>query len=92
MNNLEKKIIDLYIKTNKTDKFVKTKPSNQEILYFAKHSSKNNLTDLTRYVLDSNNLDLIVDYAMYAKTISIKDIEKIVDHIFSVIVLNIYAD
>lgn len=82
MNNLEKKIIDLYIKTNKTDKFVKTKPSNQEILYFAKHSSKNNLTDLTRYVLDSNNLDLIVDYAMYAKTISIKDIEKIVDHIF----------
>lgn len=81
MNKLDKKIVDLYIKTNKTKEFVSKKPGIQEILYFAKHSSDNDLTCLTRYVLDTNNLDLIVDYAIYAKTISEKDIEKIVNSV-----------
>ena len=81
MNKLDNKIIDIYIKTNKTKEFVNKKPGIQEILYFAKHSSENDLTELTRYVLNNNNLDLIVDYAMYAKTISEKDIEKIVNSV-----------
>ena len=81
MNKLDKKIIDIYIKTNKTKEFVNKKPGIQEILYFAKHSSENDLTELTRYILNNNNLDLIVDYAMYAKTISEKDIEKIVNSV-----------
>lgn len=82
MNKFNKKIIDLYIKTNKTKEFVSKEPTYQEILYFAKHSNENNLTCLTDYVLDSNNLDLIVDYAMYAKSISKKDIGRIVNNIY----------
>ena len=83
MNKLDKKVMELYIKKNKTKEFVDKNPSYQEILYFAKHSNKNDLTLLTDYVIKLNDLDLVIDYAMYAKTITLKETTKIVHFVLS---------
>lgn len=83
MNKFDKKIMDFYIKSNKTKEFVSKKPTHQEVLYFAKHSDKNDLSSLTEYVINSNNLNLVVDYVMYAKKLSLKDNTEIVHCILS---------
>ena len=83
MNKFDKKVMDFYIKSNKTKEFVAKKPTHQEVLYFAKHSDKNDLNSLTEYVINSNNLNLVVDYVMYAKNLSLKDNTEIVHCILS---------
>lgn len=81
MNKLDKKIMNLYIRSNMTKEFVNKKPSYQEILYFAKYSKDNDLTLLTQYVINTNDLDLIIDYAILGKNILPSDIKKIVDYV-----------